>query len=103
MTPYQRVNIFGTKGRIEIEIPVNAPEDRPTRVYYESDAGLETITIDTCHQYQIECDLFSKAILDGTPVPIPPEDAIANMKVIDALFRSEKSGVWETIGKSVNA
>jgi len=97
LTPYQRVNIFGTKGRIEIEIPFNAPEYDPTKIYYETDGGIETITIDTCHQYQAQGDLFSKAILEGTPVPTPPEDAIANMKVIDAMFRSEKSGTWENV------
>lgn len=95
--PYQRVNILGTEGRLEVEIPVNAPEHSPTRMFYETESGIETIIIETCHQYQIECDLFSKAILDGKPLPTPPEDAIANMKVIDALFRSEKSGVWETV------
>jgi predicted dehydrogenase len=95
---YQRVHILGTEGRFEIEIPFNAPEDSPTNVYYDTEeAGIETRTIATCHQYQIEGDLFSKAILDGKPVPTPPEDAIANMKVIDALFRSGQSGTWETV------
>lgn len=97
LTPYQRVNIFGTTGRIEIEIPFNAPEFSPTKVYYETEAGLETITLDTVHQYQIEVDLFAQAILEGTRTPIAPEDAIANMKVIDAVFRSEKSGAWENV------
>jgi predicted dehydrogenase len=97
LTPYQRVNIFGTEGRFEIEIPFNAPEYTPTNVYYEHDGTIEPITIDTCHQYQIECDLFSQAILEGTAVPTPPDDAVANMKVIDALFRSGKSGTWETV------
>lgn len=95
---YQRVNIFGTEGRFEIEIPFNAPEYDPTNVSYETaDDGLETRIIDTCHQYQIEGDLFSKAILEGGPLPTAPEDAVANMKVIDALFRSEKSRTWETV------
>lgn len=95
---YQRVNIFGTEGRFEIEIPFNAPEYNPTNVYYETaDDGLEKRTIDTCHQYQIEGDLFSKAILEGGPLPTAPEDAVANMKVIDALFRSEKSRTWEAV------
>ncbi len=95
--PYQRVNIFGTKGRFELEIPFNAPEDSPTTMTYQIETGIETITIHTCHQYQIECDLFAKAILDESPVPTPPEDAVANMKVIDAIFRSEKSGTWEKV------
>jgi predicted dehydrogenase len=97
LTPYQRVNIFGTKGRIELEIPFNAPEYDPTNIYYETEAGIETMTIDTCHQYQVQGDLFSKAILEGTPVPTPPADAVANMKVIDAMFRSEQSGTWENV------
>lgn len=97
LTPYQRVHIFGTKGRIEIEIPFNAPEYEPTNIYYQSDAEIQTIKIATCHQYQVQGDLFSKAILDGTPVPTPPEDAVANMKVIDAMFRSEQSGTWEVV------
>ncbi len=97
LTPYQRVNIFGDQGRIEIEIPFNAPEYEPTRIYHETDAGIETITLDTCHQYQVQGDLMSRAILEGTAVPTPPEDAVANMKVIDALFRSERSGDWEQV------
>ena len=97
LMPYQRVNIIGTEGRFELEIPFNAPSDRPTNIYYSSDAGLETRALAACHQYQIEADLFSKAILDGSPLPTPPEDAIANMKVLDALFRSEKSGAWEKV------
>ncbi len=98
LMPYQRVNILGTEGRFEIEIPFNAPENNPTNVYYETpDAGIETRTIATCHQYRIEGDLFSKAILDGTSVPTPPEDAVANMNVIDALLRSEQSGTWEVV------
>jgi predicted dehydrogenase len=97
LTPYQRVNIYGTEGRFEIEIPFNAPEDAPTNVYYESDSGIEKTVIDPCHQYRIEGDRFSKAILEGTSTPTPPEDAVANMKVIDAVFRSEKSGNWEAV------
>lgn len=97
LTPYQRVNIFGATGRLELEIPFNAPEDRPTKLYYETETGVKTITIETCHQYQAEIDLFSKAILDGTAPPTPPEDAIANMKVIDAMFRAGESGQWEPV------
>ncbi len=97
MTPYQRVNILGTEGRFEIEIPFNAPENRSTNIYYFSNDGAETRTLAPCHQYQIEVDLFSKAILNGTPLPTPPGDAVANMRTLDALFRSEKSQNWETV------
>ena len=97
LTPYQRVNIFGTDGRIEIEIPFNAPETTPATIRHETNGNIEEIEIDVCNQYTAQAELFSNAILDGTPVPTPPEDAIANMKVIDAMFRSEQSGQWETL------
>jgi predicted dehydrogenase len=86
LSPYQRVNIFGTEGRIEIEIPFNAPPDKPCRMWVQRGAEIEEITFDICDQYTIEFDLFSLAVLNDTPVPTPLEDAVANMKVIEAVF-----------------
>jgi predicted dehydrogenase len=100
LVPYQRVQFFGTKGRIEIEIPFNAPPDRPTRLFIDdgSDlfgAGLTTETFPVCDQYTLQGDAFSKAVLDNTEVPVPVEDAIKNMSVIEAIFHSAKSDNWE--------
>ena len=100
MVPYQRVNFIGTKGRIEVEIPCNAPPDRPTRILIDSGADLfgGGITVETfpiCDQYTLQGDAFSKAVLEGGEVPVPVEDAIANMAVIEAIFTSAKSGKWE--------
>ena len=94
LTPFQRVNIFGTEGRIEIEIPFNAPPDRPCRVWYEHGKDIEEFALDICDQYTIQGDLFSQAILNNTPVPTPLEDAVANMKVIEAVFESARCGAW---------
>ena len=88
LAPYQRVNILGTKARIEIEIPFNAPTDKPTRIWLHSKDATEEIVLDTANQYTIQCDLFSKAILNNEPVPTPLEDAVNNMKVIEAVFES---------------
>jgi predicted dehydrogenase len=98
--PYQRVQVIGTRGRIEVEIPFNAPPDKPCRVFVDdgrdlSGAGIETVTFETCDQYTIQGDLFSRAILDGAPVPIPLEDALGNARAIAAVFRSATSGRWE--------
>jgi len=94
LVPYQRVNIFGTEGRIEIEIPFNASPDQPCRMWCQTQDQTEEISFPICDQYTIQGDLLSKAILNDTDVPTPLEDAVANMKVIDAIVQSAKSGSW---------
>ncbi|MCA9730627.1 MAG: Gfo/Idh/MocA family oxidoreductase [Deferribacteres bacterium] len=94
LMPYQRVNIFGTEGRIEIEIPFNAPPDQPCRMWLEREGETEEIVFDICDQYTIQGDLFSQAVIDDSAVPTPLEDAVANMKVVDAVRRSAESGSW---------
>jgi predicted dehydrogenase len=95
LTPYQRVNVFGTRGRAEIEIPFNAPPDRPCRLWHQTDKGIEEITFETCDQYTIQGDLFSQAILKNADVPTPLSDAVANMKVIAGIIASAATGVWQ--------
>ncbi|MEX0818085.1 MAG: Gfo/Idh/MocA family oxidoreductase [Pirellulaceae bacterium] len=97
MAPFQRVNIFGDTGRVEIEIPFNAPPDRPTKIWHQRGMEIEEISFDVCNQYGIQGDLFSQAILNDTPVPTPIEDAVSNMKVIEAVFRSAESGSWADV------
>ena len=94
MSPWQRVNIFGTLGRIEIEIPFNAPPDKPCRTWLQTDGEPELVQHPACDQYTLQGDLMSKAILDDTPVPTPIEDAVANMKVIEAVVQSAKTNGW---------
>jgi predicted dehydrogenase len=101
--PYQRMQFHGTRGRIEIEIPFNAPNDRPTRllVSESSSTGEEVerwIELPECDQYGVAAATFANAILNGTPQPVPLEDARANIKVIDAIFRSARSGGWIEVG-----
>jgi predicted dehydrogenase len=100
LVPYQRMQFLGTKGRIEIEIPLNAPNDRPTRIFIDDGrdvfgSGIRTETIPICDQYTVQGDAFSRAIREGSEVPVPLEDAIANMAVIEAVFQSAESGKWE--------
>ena len=94
LNPYQRVHIHGTTGRIEIEIPFNAPIDRPCKIWHQTGADIKEIELETCSQYTIQGDLFSQAILNQSPVPTPLTDAIANMKVIEAVLESNRSGGW---------
>jgi predicted dehydrogenase len=97
---HQRMQFFGTKGRIEVEIPFNPPTDRPSRIFIDNGedlcgGGLKTEEFPICDQYTIQGDLFSRAIREGGDVPVSVEDAIKNMAVIDAVFRSAESGQWE--------
>lgn len=100
LVPYQRMQFLGTKGRIEIEIPFNAPNDRPCRLFIDDGrdffgGGVSTETIPLCDQYTIQGDAFSRAVREGGEVPVSLEDAIKNMAVIEAIFRSAESGHWE--------
>jgi predicted dehydrogenase len=101
VVPYQRIHFIGTSGRIEIEVPFNAPMDRPTRIFIDGNGdlfgdGITTETFPVCDQYTLQGDAFSKAVMNGTEVPVSVEDAIGNMAVIEAIFNSAKSGQWET-------
>jgi len=101
MVYYQRMHFFGTEGRIEVEIPFNAPTDKPARILIDNgkdlyaNGSVVVETVPVCNQFTIQGDLFSKAVKEDEEVPNPMEDAICNMAVIDALFRSAESGKWE--------
>ncbi|MGD1089755.1 MAG: Gfo/Idh/MocA family oxidoreductase [Verrucomicrobiota bacterium] len=94
LAPYQRVNIFGTEGRIEIEIPFNAPPDRPCRIWHQRGLTTSELTLEAVDQYTIQADLFALAVLEDGPVPTPLEDALANMRVIEAVFQSARRETW---------
>ncbi|MFY9751475.1 MAG: Gfo/Idh/MocA family oxidoreductase [Candidatus Acidiferrales bacterium] len=101
IVPYQRSEILGTKGRIEIEIPFNAPPGRACRIFWDDGrdvfgGGITTETFEVCDQYALQGDAFSRAIREGETVPVPLEDAIRNMAAIEAVFRSAETGRWET-------
>jgi predicted dehydrogenase len=101
LVPYQRMQLLGTRGRIEIEIPFNAPNDRPCRIFIDDGrdlfgGGITQETFPICDQYTIQGDAFSRAVREGTAPPVPLTDAIKNMAVIEAVFRSAASGVWQT-------
>jgi predicted dehydrogenase len=98
--PYQRIHVFGTSGRVEIEIPFNAPLGGATHLFVGDGSDptgvqAETLEIAPCNQYTIQADRFSRAILDDAAVALPLEDSVKNMRVLDALVRSAASGRWE--------
>ncbi|MEN8234791.1 MAG: Gfo/Idh/MocA family oxidoreductase [Actinomycetota bacterium] len=88
----QRVSIVGTSGRIDIEIPFNIPPDLPTRIRVTSggeppvDPATEVVEFAPADQYTIQAELFAAAIIEDRPVPVPPQDAVRNMQVIEAVL-----------------
>jgi predicted dehydrogenase len=92
--PFQRMFLLGTKGKLEIEIPFNAPPDKPCRIR-SGDAEWENLAV--ADQYTIQGDLFSLAVRGEGEVPVRLEDAHANMKVIEAIFRAAQSGKREPV------
>ena len=97
LTNHQRVYVFGTRGRIEIETPFTPSPDQPPNIRLQKGSKLKEIVCEVCDQYTIQGDLFSQAILNDTNVPTPLEDGIANMKVIDGIIMSSKSNAWITV------
>jgi predicted dehydrogenase len=102
LVPYQRMHFLGTRGRIEVLIPFNAPPDQPMRILIDDGtdldgAGVEVKEFPVCDQYTIQGDLFSRAIRENTEQPIPLDDALKNMAVIEAVFRAAASGSWEDV------
>jgi predicted dehydrogenase len=97
MAPYQRAHIVGDKGRIEVEIPFNAPPDRPNRIFVqgmEMNVGKD-YEFPVSDQYQLQAEAFGRVIRKEEKSAYGVADAIQNMKIIDAFFRSEKSKKWE--------
>ena len=94
LEPYQRINIIGTKGRLEVEIPCNAPIDAPCKLWLQREKVIEEIKTEVANQYTLQGDALSLAILNDAPVSTPLTDAVNNMRVIDALVKSGRENVW---------
>lgn len=96
LEPDQRVSIYGSDGRISVEIPFNIPPDRPTHVFVTKGGdppvapSTECLTFEVADPYGAEADSFVAAVLDGVPLPVPPSDAVANLRVIERVF--ERAG-----------
>jgi predicted dehydrogenase len=95
--PWQRVEVLGSAGNIAVHLPFNAWPDSPVRVTVKTAVGARTIESPPTDQYVAMVEAFSRAVREKGGVPTPARDAVDNLKVLDALFRSERSGAWEHI------
>ena len=98
--PFQKMLVFGSQARLEIQIPFNAPPGQACKLFVDDGKDLQganavTHLSEPCDQYTIQGDHFSRAILENKEVAVPLEDALRNMAVIEAIFRSAETGRWE--------
>jgi predicted dehydrogenase len=96
---YQRVQLVGTLGRIEIEMPFNPAEGAETRYLIQSvgSTELRSITLPAANQYALQCDAFAHAVRNELPTVAALDDAAINLRVIETVFASAKSGRVETL------
>jgi predicted dehydrogenase len=104
LVPFQTMQVLGGRGRIDIEIPYNIPPDRPTRILIDDGSELagknaRVEEFPAADQYTIQADEFSRAVQENSEVPVPLEDALNNMEVIDAVRRAGDSGQWERVSR----
>lgn len=100
--PYQRLQLCGTKMRLELRIPFNAPQGEAVQIVLDdgsrlADAAAHAETVPPCDQYTLQGEAFAKVIRGELALPYGVDDAVQNMRIIDALFRSETSGCWERL------
>ncbi len=99
---HQRVQVFGSKAKLEIVIPFNAPPDERTAITVDTGAPIDGSLarreiLPACDQYTEQAEAFALAVLGEQPLPWGIEDAIASMRVLDAIFKSEREGGWATV------
>ncbi len=95
--PSQRVLVYGTGGTMTLEIPFNMYSDVPAQITLKTGVSARTLECGPADQYMLEFDEFALALRDRTAIPITSTDAVYNMKVLDALFKSAESGHWENV------
>jgi predicted dehydrogenase len=100
IVPNQSMQFFGTIGRISLDIPYNAVPDAVSRIRIDDGSdilgsGIVVEELPACDQYTLQGDAFARAIREGGQPPVPLEDSLRNMAVIDAIFRAAETGTWQ--------
>jgi predicted dehydrogenase len=96
---YQRVQLVGTLGRIEIEMPFNPAEGGTTHCVIQSAGSTELrrVTVPAANQYALQCDAFAHAVRHEAPNAAALDDAATNMRIIEAALASARSGRVESL------
>jgi predicted dehydrogenase len=99
LAAHQQMRFYGTKGFIVPEIPFNATPGGTSRITIDdgrdlSGGGAVVEEFAPCDHYTLQGDRFSRAVREGGRPPVPLEDSLHNMAVIDAIVKSAETGAW---------
>ena len=102
LSAQQRLLMLGTEGRMEFDIPFTPLESETSRLLIDDGShrgfqALEEVTFEGINQYTLQGDHFARVVRGDAELEFPIEDAVKNMAVIDALYRSGESGGWEEV------
>ena len=99
MYPAQNVSAYGTNGHLSVEVPFNMFADVPGELTITTGIAKRKVETEIADQYLLLFDTFARAIIENTEVPTPVSDAVANMAVLDAVFKAAATGKWETVAR----
>jgi len=91
------LEILGTKGRIEIPHAFLGKNENEGNYYVHTDHGVEEIKAEYLDTYALQADAIARAIYGEQSLPFPLDDAIANMKVLEACLQSAENGTRVTL------
>jgi predicted dehydrogenase len=91
--PQHSIVIHGSSGWISIADPFNCPPEVATKITigtggdsHPNASGIETVIVPPANQYGLQATALADSILTGGPSPLPLEDSIANMRLLERLF-----------------
>jgi len=88
-TPQQTLEIIGSRGAIRVPVAFVSGED-DAGFYVVADGKERFEPAEGVNIYTVQADNFARAVFGEAPPPFPPEDAVKNMRVLEAALRSAR-------------
>jgi predicted dehydrogenase len=94
----EEVEVVGDSGRIVVPTAF-LPGGADAELHMFVDQNRTVLAVPGVDQYQVMVEHFAEAVRTGSPPRLPPGDAAANLRVIEALLRSLRSARAEEVGR----
>jgi predicted dehydrogenase len=89
-----RVWLYGNEGGCEWPKAEFTSSNYATRQFRNTTI---TLTQDTMEPHALECMEFARAVTEGLPSPVPPEQSLQVLTILDGIYRSQESGREVTV------